>query len=45
MLSWQLIKHIAEYLTYKGRLNSSMNTTVVKVTEKSQMKFTMQVMT
>ncbi|CAH3016204.1 unnamed protein product [Porites evermanni] len=42
MLARQLDKHTVGYLTYKGGVRSSMNTTVVRETEQSRMQFTIQ---
>ena len=45
VLARQLDKHTVGYITYKGGVHSSMNTTVVRETEQSRMQFTIQVMT
>ena len=40
----QLDRHTVGYITYKGGLQSSMNTTLVRETDQSRMQFTIQVM-
>jgi len=42
MVARQLDKHTVGYITYKGGLQSSMNTTVMRETENSRMLFTIQ---